>query len=530
MMIMRVGDRTIETNKRNERKTEQHLPIVLACTHNTDILHSRKHMPPSPSICSVGNFHRSHMASYMNDLFNKSFSANQSWGIVGAGVMSFDDDKRKQLKPQDWLQTLVELDGAAGTKKASVLAPMMDFLEVDSNNEHHHQPFYDKLMSSDIKIVSITVTEGGYFLNNQNKLDVDNANIQHDIQNPQQPKTVFGLIVKALYERKQQGRMPFTIMSCDNIPHNGSVTKHVVVDLAKHMYGDDLADWILENGAFPNSMVDRITPGATQEITDMIQDTWGYRDESPILCEPFRQWVLEDKFVGGERPPWETLDSVSVVDDVAPYENMKIRILNGGHASLCYPAALLGLKYVHEAIEHPTIGPFMDILERKEIIPTLPPVPDTDLEEYWSIINSRFANPTLQDTIVRICYDGTNRQPKFIVPTASDGVKKGESVDGLALVSAMWARYCQGTTATGETIAPNDGDWEQLHAAAMDAKKEPLIWLDSLPHVYGELGTNPVFRQAFSDALKSIEEKGVEGAMQQYIDANSEDGPAVATV
>jgi mannitol 2-dehydrogenase len=460
---------------------------------------------------SVGNFHRSHMAAYMNDLFNTT-STNNSWAIVGTGVMPQENAKRTLLEEQDWLQTLVELDGATGTQSATVLAPMIDFTPITDC----HKAFYGQLLNDDIKIVSLTVTEGGYFLNNENKLDLENLNVQHDIVKPDSPNTTFGLICMALNERMKSGRAPFTIMSCDNIPHNGHVTKDVVLTMAEEMYGPGLKDWIQANGAFPNSMVDRITPAATPEITELVQRDYGYEDKVPILCEPFRQWVLEDSFVDGERPELEALETVSIVPDVTPYENMKIRILNGGHASLCYPSALLGLNYVHEAVEHPTIGPFLDVLERKEIIPTLPPVPDTDLHEYWKIIQGRFANPTLQDTIVRNCFDGTNRQPKFIVPVAKDGLKAGTCVNGLALVSALWSRYCQGVTEAGETIAPNDNDWDRLHTTAMTAKDLPTVWLDKLPHVYGAVGQNPVFREAFTEALNSVHNDGVEGAIQMY--------------
>lgn len=169
----------------------------------------------------------------------------------------------------------------------------------------------------------------------------------------------------------------------------------------------------------------------------------------------------------------------------------------------------------------------MNTLERKEIIPTLPPVPNTDLIEYWKIIASRFANPTLQDTITRICFDGFNRQPKFIVPVAGDALKQPGSeddpdgvADGLALVSAMWCRYCQGTTEAGTVIEPNDPEWDTLVKAAASAKSKPTLWLDALPQVYGTVGQNTVFRKAFTDALNSIQDNGVEQAMKDYIKAN----------
>jgi mannitol 2-dehydrogenase len=203
-------------------------------------------------------------------------------------------------------------------------------------------------------------------------------------------------------------------------------------------------------------------------------------------------------------------------------ELMKIRVLNGGHAALCYPSALLGLKYVHNAMEHPVVSKFLDKLERTEIVPTVPPVPDTDVEEYWDIIAERFSNPTINDTIERNCYDGSSRQPKFIVPVAASAVKKigtEHCVDGLAMVSAMWCRYCQGTTEAGESIAPNAPNWDKLQETAMKAKEDPCIWLSGNSDVYGPLGENEIFRSAFEKALKSIEENGVEGAMKMYIES-----------
>lgn len=459
----------------------------------------------------VGNFHRSHLATYMNDLFDSSFEENHQWGIVGAGVLSFDDAKRKILQPQDWLQTLVERD--ADSVKASVIASMTDFLPVDFENKEQHCQLQDMLMNPSIRIVSLTVTEGGYFLcdGNFNRSD---AAVQKDAENPDAPCTVFGMMAKAIKQRRDAGMEIFTIMSCDNIPHNGKVVKEVVSGFAELMYGSDFATWIEQNVAFPNSMVDRITPGTTPEMREFVAAEYGLEDSSPIFCEPFRQWVLEDNFPSG-RPSWEKLESVSFVQDVAPYELMKIRILNGGHASLCYPAALLDLEYVHEATEHPVIGPFLDALEREEMIPTIPPVPSTSLSEYWELIGKRFSNPTICDTISRICFDGSSRQPKFIVPVARDALEANRKIEGLALVSALWCRYCQGTTESGKTIEPNDPQWDRLQLNANRAVEDPMAWL-GMVDVYGKVGEDPLFVDAFREALETVMTLGVEEAMMEY--------------
>lgn len=468
--------------------------------------YDRSDITPGILQVGVGNFHRSHVGAYVDDLLNTGES--NDWGIVGAGMYSAK--RRDDLEPQDWLQTLVERDGQGA--KARVIGSMVDFLPVQPGK---HTAMYEKMLEPDIKIVSLLLTEGGYFLSN-GSFDPAIPDIKHDIENPDEPKTIFGVLVKALKERKNNGIEPFTVMSCDNLPHNGDVVKSVVVGLAALM-DTSLAEWIEDSVAFPNSMVDRITPATSEnELTYLRENFDGLKDVSPVFCEPFRQWVLEDKFCSG-RPPLEQV-GVQFVPDVTPYETMKIRILNGGHASLCYPSALLGVGYVHESMEHPTIGPFLDCIERNEIIPTVPPVPDTDLQEYWKIIAARFSNPTIMDTIDRNCYDGFNRQPKFIVPVVREALEKGESVDGLALVSAMWCRYCQGQREDGSTIEPNDPIWDKLQGRALKAKEEPAIWLE-MQEVYGDVGKNLKFVEAFTNAMKSLEENGVEDAMKKYIES-----------
>jgi mannitol 2-dehydrogenase len=462
----------------------------------------------------VGNFHRSHFAAYMNDLFTTSLDDNMDWGIVGAGIMHFDDAKRTLLQSQDWLQTLVEQD--AKSSQGSVIGSMIDFLPVDFERKEH-KALQDMLVNPSIKIVSLTVTEGGYYLSD-GKFNVDAPDMQHDIEHPEAPHSIFGMVVKALAKRRAANIPPFTVMSCDNIPENGHITKSVVVGLAQAMMGDDMAQWVRQNVAFPNSMVDRITPGSTAATRAFVQTNYGYDDQAPIFCEPFRQWVLEDKFSAG-RPAFDLLENVKIVPDVLPYEIMKLRILNGGHASMCYPSALLGLQYIHEGMEHPTISAFLDTLERQEIIPTVPPVPDTNLQDYWKTIAGRFSNPVLQDTLGRNCYDGASRQPKFIVPTIRDALLAGRSVDGLALVSALWCHYCNGVAADGSTIAPNDPQWDRLQALARRAHKEDAtVWLTELNEVYGtDIGESPIFQAAFTQALSNIQTMGVEGALQAYV-------------
>jgi mannitol 2-dehydrogenase len=249
------------------------------------------------------------MGSYLCDLFEKD-SSQHEWGILGAGVLHFDASKRAQLEPQDWLQTLVQRDDEKA--EGRILGSMVDFLPVE--HEKGHGPLKEALKNPDIKIVSMTVTEGGYFLNpNTGHFDPKNEHILKDAKNPDDPSTIFGIMIQALKHRKEAGVKPFTIMSCDNVPHNGKVCHEVTVGLAK-MIDEDLAKWIEEHVTFPNSMVDRITPATSDDERKWIEENYHYKDAAPVFCEPFRQWVLEGKFVNG-RPALEKV-GVQFVDDV----------------------------------------------------------------------------------------------------------------------------------------------------------------------------------------------------------------------
>ena len=440
----------------------------------------------------VGNFHRAHQAVYLDDLFNAG--RDHDWAVVGAGVRDPDVMVREKLKEQDWLTTVVQQE--ADTTNIRVTGAMIDFVrpyDVAAN--------LDALARPQIRIVSLTVTEGGYYISPATQhFDPAHPDIVADARNIDKPKSAFGLIVAALKRRRAAGVSPFTVMSCDNIPGNGHVTENAVAGLAE-LADPELAQWIKANVDFPNSMVDRITPATTDRERAILRDKFGVEDSWPVFCEEFRQWVVEDKFNSG-RP---ALDSVGVTftSDVAPYELMKIRILNGGHAAIAYPAGLLDIHFVHEAMEDQQIRAFLEALTKREILSVVPPPPSTDLDVYRALVARRFANPKIGDTIQRLCFDGSNRQPKFILPSVRDRLKSDASVKGLALVSALWCRYCGGETESGKPIAPNDPSWERLHAAAKPARDDPPAFL-KLRDIFGELADTKTYVDAFSGALRSL--------------------------
>ncbi len=454
----------------------------------------------------VGNFHRSHQAIYLDDLFN--LGLDHDWALVGAGVFEGEKRGRDILEAQDWLTTVVEQD--TGHMQARVTGAMIDFIVPGDTAS-----VAAKLADPAIRIVSMTITEGGYFIDAATgKFDRAHPSIAADGAAPDSPKTVFGLILAGLKRRKAEGTPPFTIMSCDNIPHNGHVTADAVCGLAE-LSDPAFAAWIHENVAFPNGMVDRITPATTDRERDMLARDFGVADGWPVFCEPFKQWVLEDNFPLG-RPALEKV-GVQFVKDVSPFELMKIRILNGGHATIAYPAGLLDIHFVHEAMENPLVRGFLSKLEQTEIIPTVPPVPDTDLDDYFTLIDKRFSNPKIGDTIRRLCLDGSNRQPKFIIPTIADRLKAGGDVTGLALELALWCRYCFGTTDSGAVIEPNDPNWDRLVEISKKAKTDPSTWL-AMEEIYGAVGRSPIFAERFAHALGALWRDGTATTLQRYID------------
>lgn len=452
----------------------------------------------------VGNFHRAHQAIYLDRLFNMGLA--QDWGIVGAGVRPHDAVMRQHMKDQDWLTTVIELDPAGDT--ARVCGSMIDYLEIDPAT------VIDALTRPEIRIVSLTITEGGYFVDAETGgFDGNNLEIIQDSRNPNEPQTVFGMLIAALVRRRDAGLLPFTIMSCDNLPENGHTARQAVVGLAQ-MMSSDLAEWIGENVAFPNSMVDCITPATGDRERELVTKQFGIRDQVPVVCEPFRQWVLEDNFPLG-RPPLEKV-GVEFVSNVAAFELMKLRILNGGHAAIAYPAALLGIHYVHDAMANPLITSYLDRLETEEIIPTLSAGDGLDFPAYLDQIKQRFSNARVGDTIPRLCLDGSNRQPKFILPAIIDRLAAGMPVPGLALEVALWCRYCAGTAEDGQHIKIVDENAEQLRRHALLAREEPSAFL-AMRDIFGPLTVNGEFVAEFTAALKSIWKNGTASALEAYI-------------
>jgi mannitol 2-dehydrogenase len=475
----------------------------------------------------VGNFHRAHQAVYLDDLFAQG--GGRTFGIIGAGIRDADRAMHQALARQDWLTTVVEQDG--DQVHARVTASMLGFVDPADT-----LALVNAMADPAIRIVSLTVTEGGYCVDPATgRFDPGHPDIVADAASHAAPgrarhaeagtasgamaaagarsaRSAFAPIVAALARRRAEGRDAFTVMSCDNLPGNGEAARAAVVGLASRIDGA-LAQWIDRHASFPNAMVDRITPATTDAQRTALRERFGIDDAWPVFCETFRQWVLEDRFCAG-RPPLEDA-GVTFVDDVHPYERMKIRILNGGHAAIAYVSALMDIVFVHEAMANPLVARFLSKLLAEEVIPVVPPVPGVDLFAYKASVEHRFANPAVGDTIRRLCLDGSNRQPKFIVPTIAARLARGQPVEGLALASAAWCRYCAGATDSGTPIEPNDETWPRLAAAARDASHDPRAWL-SMKDVYGDVGDEPAFVAAFAAALARLARDGAARALATY--------------
>ena len=468
-------------------------------------LYDRSRLRPGIVHIGVGNFHRAHQAWYLHRLMQGGMALD--WAIVGAGVRPQDAAMRAKLLAQDCLTTLIELDPAG--KSAEVVGSMIDFLPVEDG----HGALIAQMADPSTRIVGLTVTEGGYYVDPvTNGFDAEHPDIRHDVANPARPRTAFGAMVEALRRRRDAGHGPFTAQSCDNLLGNGRILRQTVVGLARRV-DPGLADWIDERCSFPNAMVDCIVP-ATGETELALARSFGIDDAAPVTHENFRQWVIEDDFCAG-RPDWDRSGAV-FSDRVHDYEAMKLRILNAGHQVLANVGEITGLETISACMSQPRIAAFFRKVQREEIAPHVGAVPGMAPVDYIRLVEQRFVNPAIVDTTRRVAFDGSSRHPGFLLPTLRDGIAAGTPVQGLILVEALWARMCAATREDGSTIAPNDPDWDTLVAAATAARDRPEAWLEQR-RLYGDLAGHEPFRRGFSLWLRKIWADGAMAALDDYL-------------
>jgi mannitol 2-dehydrogenase len=433
----------------------------------------------------TGHFHRAHQAMYIDRLLRQGLA--HDWGICGVGVMPGDWTMRDVLTDQDGLYTLI-LEKPDGSRDAHVIGSIIDYRYAPDDPESA----LEVLAAPSTRIISMTITEGGY-------------------RDPDGP--AFALIVEALDRRRRRGIAAPTIVSCDNIENNGEIAGRAVLANAESR-DPELAEWVSDHVEFPSSMVDRITPATTLQMAKEVRRDFGVNDRWPVVAEPFAAWVLEDKFADG-RPPLEQA-GVLLVDDVAPYELMKLRLLNAGHQCLAYFAHLCGFEFVHEAASEPVFAEFLLAYFESEAIPTLPPVPGIDLHEFSRTLIERFSNPGVRDTVARLCAYSSDRIPKWLLPVINDNLASDGSVRVAAAVVASWARYAEGTDEWGEPYEVVDQLADSLIPIARSQYENPTAFIE-IAAVFGDLAHQPRFVQAYTWALDSLHRKGARATLEALL-------------
>lgn len=473
--------------------------------------YDRSRLKPGIVHIGLGNFHRAHQSWYLHRLFEQGL--NHDWAIVGAGVRPYDSVMRDKLKSQDYLTTLIELTPT--DTSAEIIGSMIDYVPIVEGNG----PLIERMADPSTRIVSLTVTEGGYFVDPSTKgFDESHPDIKYDAANPDRPKTAFGAMVAALRLRRDRGAGPFTGQSCDNLQGNGAILRQTIVSLAR-LSDPELAIWIDKNCSFPNSMVDCIVP-ATGAKEIALCAGYGVDDAAPVTHEQFRQWVIEDDFCAG-RPDWEKVGA-TFSGNVHGYEAQKIRILNAGHQIIANIGDLLHIETIAETMQNRVIHGLFRKVELEEIAPHVVPVPGMTPQQYVDLIEGRFANPAIVDTTRRVAFDGSSRHPGFLLPTVRDALAAGGSVQGLALVEALWARMATGIREDGTQIEPNDPFWDKITVTARRAKESPSLWLE-MRGVYGDLADEPRFAAAFEGWLKRLHSDGAEATVTAYLGGSTAD-------
>jgi len=434
----------------------------------------------------VGGFHRAHLAVYAHELA----SDGGHWGIVGLGLLEQDARMAAALRAQDHLYTLIEKGG--GAPSAAVIGSIIGYVHAP---DHGDEAVAELVASPATSILSLTVTEAGYSEPSAEQAASGTG-------------ATFDRIAAALAVRRARAAGPLTILSCDNLPGNGDAARQATLSAAARADAV-LPAWIEDNCTFPNSMVDRITPVTAEADREWLRDTVGIEDRWPVVCEPFRQWVMEDDFAGG-RPPWEDVGAV-FTDRIHDWELYKLRLLNAGHSCIAYLSALAGITFVHEAMAVLATRTFLEELLHREAMPTLDEIPGHPREDYIASVLQRFANPGVHDQIARVCVDGSAKFSKFLIPTIARQLEVNGPIERATTAVASWARYLAVVDPSDQAFDSN-ADVARRHAA--DAVADPVAFLEFNAVFPPALRTSRRFREQFATAYRRIAEDGPIAAME----------------
>ncbi len=455
--------------------------------------YDRDSLAPGMVHIGVGGFHRAHQAVYLDDLCNDGL---RTWSISGTGVLAGDAAMAAALGPQRCLYTL--MTRAEGYVDVRVIGSIVDYLHAHPDPE----PLVALLARPETRIVSLTVTEGGY--------PVDPDTGQRTGTSP-----AFEAVATALERRRAGGVGPFTVMSCDNVLHNGRVARAATVAAAADR-SDELAGWVEREVAFPSSMVDRITPSTENHDMEYLASEFGLVDRWPVVAEPFRQWVIEDTFAAG-RPPWDDAGAL-LTGDVEPYELLKLRLLNAGHSLIAYLAALAGYELVDEVMADADFAVFLRRFLDEEAGPVLDSVPGVDVPAYKAQLLERFANPAIRDQVARLCLDGSSKFPVFLLPTVEAQLGRDGPVDLAALALAGWCQYLSGTDDAGHPIRrAADPRLDTAIARAEASRGDPAAFLGFSEVFPSSVAGDPRFASAFSSALDSLRAVGAQATVARSV-------------
>ncbi|KAJ5311839.1 hypothetical protein N7476_007699 [Penicillium atrosanguineum] len=446
----------------------------------------------------VGGFHRAHLAVYVHELMQKHGVTD--YAICGVGLQPFDAAMRDALGSQDHLYTIVERSAQGSVAK--VMGGINSYLFAPDNRE----AVIAKMAHPDTHIVSLTITESGYYYNeNTHELQSEDPDIQHDLNPANEPKTTFGFLYHGMARRHQQGLKPFTVVSCDNMQGNGAITRRMLVSFAR-LRDPKLAEWINTNGHFPNAMVDRITPQTSAADKVGLAKDFGIEDSWPIVTEPFMQWVIEDHFCDG-RPPFEKVgvQIVKNLKNVEEFEKHKLRLLNGSHAIIAYGGQLAGYKYVHEVMENPLFRKFVWQMMQEEVKPTLPEISGHDTDKYCETLVERFSNPRSWTSC-----------PVFAAVELA--IWATGPFRRLCFTAAAWFHYINGVDDNGNKFEVQDPMLEEIQTKARAGGTNPMELL-SIKSLFGDdLRNDKRFVDTITTALKDISRDGVIKSLPKYID------------
>ena len=465
----------------------------------------------------VGGFHRAHLAEYVDALRS---GGDLEWGLVGVGVLPQDRRMDEVLAEQDNLYTLVTVD-PRGAEEARVIGSLSRYVFAPREPERAVAAMADPAT----RIVSLTITEGGYDVDDRTgEFAPSTPGVLADLEalaaggaGGVAPESALGLLVASLDRRRRDGAGGLTVMSCDNIQRNGDVARAAVLGFAARV-DEGLAEWIAENASFPHSMVDRITPATTDAVREDLRAGWGVEDRWPVRAESFKQWVLEEDFIAG-RPAFERV-GVQLVDDVGPYEKMKLRLLNASHQVMSHASLLHGYASVHETCSDPRFAALLAGYMRHEAAPTLDPVPGVDVESYCETLLSRFSSAAVKDTLARQVVDASERIPKFLLPVVRDALARGVEVRRSAFTVAAWCQRLLLHAADPDAGPLEDRNAESLLRAARREEETPGAFLDEL-EMFAEVREHGGFRRPFAEARRIIADRGVIAALHDLETSHS---------